>query len=405
MKITFLIHNVYGIGGTIRTTLNLAGVLADRHEVTVVSVLRHRARPRFAIDPRITVVPLVDIRPDAADTRDPLYQQPAEVFPAAEARYKQYSRLTDRRAEEYLRGCDADVVIGTRPGINVYLSRFGSPRALRIAQEHLTHDTHNKKLRAQLARDYRALDAVVTTTEADAAVYRSKMRLPGVRILAIPNGVPEPDVPLTGGTPKVIAAAGRLVRAKRFDLLIEAFSTVAVKHPDWSLRLYGTGADRERLQRLIDDRDLGGRATLMGVVSPIETAFTQASIVASASDAESFGMTLVEAMRCGVPVVATDCPLGPAEIIQDGVDGLLVPMNDERALAAALLDLIADPAARSRMGEAALASARRFDPATLSLTYDELFTGLAATRRARAWQRGQVVWRGRAGRALRLLRR
>ncbi|MFD0070335.1 glycosyltransferase family 4 protein, partial [Streptomyces sp. NPDC127574] len=95
----------------------------------------------------------------------------------------------------------------------------------------------------------------------------------------------------------------------------------------------------------------------------------------------------------------------PAEIIQDGVDGLLVPMNDERALAAALLDLIADPATRSRMGEAALASARRFDPAALSLTYDELFTGLAATRRARAWQRGQAVWRGRAGRALRLLRR
>ncbi|MFJ8988924.1 glycosyltransferase family 4 protein [Streptomyces sp. NPDC102279] len=405
MKITFLIHNVYGIGGTIRTTLNLAGALADRHEVTVVSMLRHRDRPRFAIDPRVTVVPLVDTRPGAADATDPLHQQPAEVFPVAEGRYKQYSRLTDRRAEELLRGCDADVIIGTRPGINVYLSRFGSPQALRIAQEHLTHDTHNKRLRAQLARHYRALDAVVTTTEADAAVYRSKMRLPGVRILAIPNGVPEPDLPPADGTAKVIAAAGRLVRAKRFDLLIEAFSTVAAKHPDWSLRLYGAGADRERLQRLIDDQDLGGRATLMGVVSPIETAFTQASIVASASDAESFGMTIVEAMRCGVPVVATDCPLGPAEIIQDGIDGLLIPMNDEGALAAALLDLIADPATRRRMGEAALASARRFDPAALSLTYDELFTGLTASRRARAWQRGRAVWRGRAGRALRRLRR
>lgn len=143
----------------------------------------------------------------------------------------------------------------------------------------------------------------------------------------------------------------------------------------------------------------------MGVVSPIETAFARAAIVASASDAESFGMTIVEAMRCGVPVVATDCPLGPAEIIEDGVDGLLVPMNDEHALAAALLDLIADPANRRRMGEAALASARRFDPAALSLTYVELFTGLAATRRARAWQRGRAAWRARAGRALRGLRR
>ncbi|MEV8125434.1 glycosyltransferase family 4 protein [Streptomyces sp. NPDC085944] len=405
MKITFLIHNVYGIGGTIRTTLNLAAALADRHDVTVVSMLRHRARPRFAIDPRVTLVPLVDIRPDAADVTDPLFHQPAEVFPAAEKRHKQYSRLTDRRAEEYLRDCDADVIIGTRPGVNVYLARFGSPRALRIAQEHLTHDCHGKKLRAQLARHYRTLDAVVTTTEADAAVYRAKMRLPGVRILAIPNGVPEPDVPPADGTAKVVAAAGRLVRAKGFDVLIEAFAEVAAKYPDWSLRIYGTGTDEERLQQLIDDRNLGGQATLMGVVSPIEAAFAQASIVASASDAESFGMTLVEAMRCGVPVVSTDCPLGPAEIIHDGVDGRLIPVGDRRALAATLLDLIADEPARRRMGEAALVSARRFDPVPLSHTYDELCAELAATRRSRAWQRGQAVWRGRARRVLRRLRR
>ncbi|GAA1274652.1 hypothetical protein GCM10009579_37050 [Streptomyces javensis] len=238
MKITFLIHNVYAIGGTIRTTLNLAAALADRHEVTVVSMLRHRAHPRFVIDPRVTVEPLVDIRADAADPADPLLHQPAEVFPTAEKRYKQYSRLTDQRAREYLRSCDADVIIGTRPGINVYLARFAPPRALRIAQEHLTHDMHTKKLRAQLARDYRDLDAVVTTTDADAAVYRARMRLPGVRILAVPNGVPDPGLPPTDGGAPVIAAAGRLVRAKRFDLLIEAFTDVAAKHPDWSLRIY-----------------------------------------------------------------------------------------------------------------------------------------------------------------------
>ncbi|CAM5499291.1 hypothetical protein SANTM175S_08219 [Streptomyces antimycoticus] len=81
MKITLLIHNVYAIGGTIRTTLNLAAALADRHEVTIVSMLRHRTRPRFVIDPRVTVVPLVDIRADAADAADPLLHQPAEVFP------------------------------------------------------------------------------------------------------------------------------------------------------------------------------------------------------------------------------------------------------------------------------------------------------------------------------------
>ncbi|MEW2398033.1 glycosyltransferase family 4 protein [Streptomyces sp. NPDC046862] len=405
MKITFLIHNVYGIGGTIRTTLNLAAALADDHEMTIVSVLRHRARPRFAIDPRVTVVPLVDIRADTGDAADPLLHQPARVFPAAEKRYKQYSRLTDQRAEEYLRGCEADVLIGTRPGVNVYLARFGPSRALRIAQEHLTHDSHSKKLRAHLARRYRALDAVVTTTEADAAVYRRRMRLPGVRVQAIPNSVPDPGLPPADGTPKVIAAAGRLVRAKRFDLLIEAFAEVALKYPDWTLRIYGAGTDQRRLKQLIDQQGLDGQAMLMGAVFPIEAEFAKASIVASASEAESFGMTLVEAMRCGVPVVATDCPLGPAEIIHDGVDGRLVPMGDRQALTAALCDLIADEPLRRRMGEAARTSAARFDPVRIADAYEELFADLAATRRVRAWQRSRARWRGRAGRALRRLRR
>jgi glycosyltransferase involved in cell wall biosynthesis len=405
MKIAFLIHNVYGIGGTVRTTLNLATALADHHDVTIVSMLRHREHPRFAIDSRIRVIHLVDTRSDSADAADPLVGEPAEIFPRSESRYRQYSRLTDRRAEEYLRTCDADVIIGTRPGVNVYLASFAPQRTLRIAQEHLTHDSHSKRLRAELARHYRALDAVVTVTEADAAVYRAKMRLPGVRVIAIPNSVPETAVPPSDGTAKVIAAAGRLVRSKRFDLLIEAFTEVAAKHADWRLRIYGGGEDHKRLQQLIHTNGLGEQAALMGIRSPIEAEFAKASIVAVASDAESFGMTIVEAMRCGVPVVSTDCPLGPAEIIHDGVDGRRVPVGDHRAMAAALLDLIADEPARRRMGKAALAAARRYDPALVARIYDEFFAELGATRRSRAWQRRQAGWRGRLRRIRRMVRR
>ncbi|MFB7223193.1 glycosyltransferase [Streptomyces sp. NPDC056227] len=207
----------------------------------------------------MTLVPLVDLRKETADA-DPRLHQPAEAFPAAEKRYKRYSRLTDLRAEEYLRTCDADVIIGTRPGINVYLALFTPHHALRIAQEHLTHDTHSKRLRSQNARHYRDLDAVITTTEADATAYRTGMRLPGVHIQTIANSVPEPHVSPTRGSTQVIAAAGRLVRAKRFDLLIEAFTKVAAQRPDWSLRIYGTGTDKDRLQELINDRGLAGRA-------------------------------------------------------------------------------------------------------------------------------------------------
>ncbi|MEU9121963.1 glycosyltransferase family 4 protein [Streptomyces sp. NPDC048506] len=410
MKITLLLHNAYAIGGTIRTTFNLAAALADRHEVEIVSMMRHREVPRFTVDPRVRLVPLVDTRVGSEDMADPRFGEPARDFPLTEKRHHQYNRLIDVRAAEFLRTTDADVLIGTRPGINVYLARFGPRRALRIAQEHLRHDAHGKQLRAELARYYRTLDALVTTTEADAAVYRRRMPLPGVRVLAVPNIVPAPAGPPSPGTAKVISAAGRLVRGKRFDLLIEAFSAVTVKHPDWRLRIHGGGAERERLQGLIDGLGLSGRAELTGPRSPIEAEFVKASIVASASDAESFGMTLVEAMRCGVPVVSTDCPLGPAEIIEDGVDGLLVPAGDGRALAAGLLDLIEDPERRRTMAEAAVASARRYDPEPIAERYDLLFRELRSTRTSRAWRRtaGRTRARARAlarGLARRALRR
>ncbi|SEB52740.1 Glycosyltransferase involved in cell wall bisynthesis [Streptomyces sp. 2224.1] len=401
MKITLLLHNAYAIGGTVRTTFNLAAALADRHDVEIVSMLRHREVPRFTVDPRVRLVPLVDTRVGSEDMADPLFGEPARDFPLAEKRHHQYSRLTDVRAAEFLRTTEADVLIGTRPGINVYLARFGPRRALRIAQEHLRHDAHSKRLRAELARHYRTLDALVTTTEADAAVYRSRMPLPGVRVLAVPNIVPAPDGPPSEGTSKVIAAAGRLVRGKRFDLLIEAFSAVAAKHPDWRLRIHGGGAERAQLQGLIDGLGLNGQAELTGPRSPIEAEFAKASIVASASDAESFGMTLVEAMRCGVPVVSTDCPLGPAEIIHDGTDGLLVPRGDGRAMAGALLRLIEDPQRRRDMAGAALESSHRYDPEPIAERYELLFQELRSTRAARAWRRTLARARAVARRVVR----
>ncbi|MFS8204794.1 glycosyltransferase family 4 protein [Streptomyces sp. CWNU-52B] len=417
MKVVFLLHNAYAIGGTVRTTLNLATALADRHDVEIVSMRRHRDEPRFTVDPRITVVPLVDERDGSEDLTDPDYARPATDFPDSDKRYAQYTRLTDLRARAYLTACDADVVIGTRPGVNVYVSLFAPRQALRIAQEHLRHDAHTKRLRSVLARHYRRLDAVVTTTEADAEVYRRRMTLPGVRVAAVPNIVPAPEGvtrdeatdettgETTGETSKVVVAAGRLVPGKRFDLLIEAFSAVASKEPDWRLRIYGGGPQRDHLQDLVDGLGLSGHIRLMGPRTPMEAEFAKAALVVSASDAESFGMTLVEAMRCGVPVISTDCPLGPAEIITEGVDGRLVPVGDSRALAEAMLDLITDGPLRRTMGRAALASSRRYDAEPILDRYEALFAELAATRGSRARARGRVRAAGWVRRQARRLRR
>lgn len=382
MRISILIHNAYGVGGTIRTTYNLAGAMAERHEVEIVSVFRHRDTPVFTLDPRVGLRHLVDLRrkSDTCDLGDPLYGRPSSVFPSGENRYEQYNALTDQRIAAYLESLDADVVIGTRPGLNVHIALQAPRHVVRVAQEHLTLETHSVPLILTLRRLYPRLDAVTTTTEADAAAYRRRLRLPGVRVVTLPNSVPDPGVAPSTLDAKYVVAVGRLAPVKRYGDLIRAFVKVSAERPDWGLRLYGTGGQREKLKRLIEGLDIGDRVTMMGTASPIEPEMAKASLLAVSSSMESFGMTIVEAMRVGLPVVSTDCPLGPGEIISDGVDGLLVPPRDVDALAAGILRLINDDELRHRMGEAALEKGARYDPARIADACEALLEELIARR-------------------------
>ncbi|KAB1977397.1 glycosyltransferase family 4 protein [Streptomyces triticiradicis] len=418
MKISFLIHSAYGIGGTITTTFNLARALAARHEVEIVSVLRNREHPLLSLDPRVSLRSLVDLR---REKEHPSHLRPARVFPRAEYRYREYSELTDRRIGEWLAGTDADVVIGTRPGLNVHLALQAPRHVARIGQEHLTLDRHPPRLRSALRRAYRRLDTLTTVTEADAAAYRRRMHLPGVRVEALPNSVPDPVLPPADGTAKVIVAAGRLVPVKRYDLLIEAFALIAADCPGWQLRIYGKGEEHDRLRRLVTDLGLYDRVLLMGAVTLMEAEWVKGSIAVAASDSEAFGMTIVEAMSCGLPVVSTDCPHGPGEIIEDGVDGRLVPVGDRDALGAALREAVRDDEWRLRAGRAARKNARRFAPGPVVTQAERLLTEVVAARRAgrpvlreRPGARRALVGRGfairdiargAAGRVLRALRR
>ncbi|MGW6539518.1 glycosyltransferase [Streptomyces sp. NPDC055051] len=382
MRISFLLHNGYHWGGTIRTTFTLAEQLAERHEVEIVSVFRHCDRPRLGLPSGVTLRHLVDLREDGPeyDGDHPDFHRPARVFPRGDGRWKQYSALTDARIGDHLRGVEADVLVGTRPGLNVHLARQAGPGPVRVAQEHLILDGHSRRLRRDIAHEYALLDLVTTVTEADARAYR-RLRLPaGVRVESVPNSVPAATVPPADPSAKVVVAAGRLTRVKRFDVLVDAFAEVAADHPDWSLRIYGSGDAvqdlRGSLARRIEERGLGARVSLMGQVHPMEPEWAKGSIAAVTSEREAFGMTIVEAMRCGLPVVATDCPHGPREIVEDGVDGRLVPVGDAGALARALRELMDDEELRGKAGRAALAAAERFDPAVVAARHEELWTGL-----------------------------
>ena len=385
--IRYLIANAYGAGGTIRTTLGMANHLAAEHDVEVVSVFRHRDEPAFAFDPAVRVRVLTDLS-DAAG-RSPwtaasrpvrawAQARPSRLIDANDRRHQRFSLLTDATLLRFLRSVRDGVLVSTRPGLNLAVARFVRPSVVRVGQEHMhlrRHLKHRPELHEAIAAHYGRLDAVVTLTRADAKRYRTLLGS-ATRTVAIPNAVPPPGVQ-AGLDSNVVVAAGRLTGQKGFDRLIRAFRRVADKRPDWQLRIFGQGEGQQALQALIDDLDLGGNVRLMGFTNRLPQEMADASIYALSSRFEGFPMVLLEAMACGLPPVSFDCPTGPRDLIDDGVDGLLIRNGDVDAFAAGLLRLIDDDATRRAMGAAALDKSRQFTPTAIGQRWIDLFTVLA----------------------------
>ena len=140
-----------------------------------------------------------------------------------------------------------------------------------------------------------------------------------------------------------IIAAGRLVPQKNYDMLIEAFRLFSFYHPDFSLTICGEGNLRNNIESLVKDLGLVGKVILMGQVENPHYMIYNSSIFALSSDHEGMPNALLEAMALGVPSVATDCPSGgPAEIILNNINGILVPVGDATAMADAFRRIVND---------------------------------------------------------------
>jgi len=142
---------------------------------------------------------------------------------------------------------------------------------------------------------------------------------------------------------KIIISAGRLKAVKNYPLLINAFNNISNEFPEWKLIILGEGDKRAELEALIEKLKLQSRVELPGMVSSIGPYLDKSSIFCLTSLTEGFGNVIIEAMHHKLPVISTDCPTGPAEIIKHGTNGLLVPNNDLNGLTKQLRTLILDP--------------------------------------------------------------
>lgn len=199
--------------------------------------------------------------------------------------------------------------------------------------------------------------------------------------------VPNPVVPPAARTAaparnaNVILAMGRLTAQKGFDMLLKAFAAAAAGFPEWSLVIWGEGDHRGALEALRDELGLHGRAFFPGLTPEPFEEMRQADLFILSSRFEGFPNVLCEALACGLPVVAFDCPHGPGELVRDGVDGMLVPPGDVQALAAALRGLMWDAPARRRLAARAPEVVERFGLEKVMGTWDVVIREVLGGRR------------------------
>ena len=197
-------------------------------------------------------------------------------------------------------------------------------------------------------------DCVVALTEGDAEEWRHFHH----NVVVIPNMLHPCKVEPSSLTSKRVIWVGRFDYQKRAEVAIDIWKHVVNRYPDWSLDIYGEGEYESEIALMASSTR---NVFLHKPTSRIFDCYSNSSILISTSLFEPFGLVIAEAMSCGLPVVAFDCPYGPAAIINEGVNGFLIPSDNMHFFADKLSLLMEDTSLRKQMGQAALDSSDRFN--------------------------------------------
>ena len=239
------------------------------------------------------------------------------------------------------------------------------------------HKLLAKIWRRKQEKDVSHLDGLVLLTRQDAESWRDV-----TRTYVIPNSLPFYPDRISKCDNKRAICVGRLNEQKGYEYLIDAWSIVAKKHPDWRLDVFGAGEIKTELQQMINSKGINMSFILNEPVSNIMEEYLESSLYIMSSRYEGFGMVLIEAMACGVPCVSFDCPFGPSDIISNGEDGYIVEYLNSQALADGICKLIEDEELRKEMGRKGRTNVLRFSREHVMQQWVDLFDSLLKGKEA-----------------------
>jgi GalNAc-alpha-(1->4)-GalNAc-alpha-(1->3)-diNAcBac-PP-undecaprenol alpha-1,4-N-acetyl-D-galactosaminyltransferase len=336
MKITLVIYSLFG-GGAERVATNKVNYWVERGwDVTLLTWSAPTAAPAYHLDERVKLQQL------------DLARESRNWFEGLAANLWRLPRL-----REAILATEPDVAIGLMNSVNV--TTIMATRGTGIPTIVCEHTypgwdgDRNAAWSFLMSVTYKMADRVTVLTQNALPFYPSSK---GYRTVVMPNPVLTPQLapqPESLLPPNTIVAVGRLNQIKGFDLLITAFARIRDRFPDWQLYILGEGRERSALETLTTELGLQGVVHLPGRVDNVNDYLAQAELFVMSSRGEGFPMALCEAMAVGLPAISFDCLSGPADIIIDGVDGLLIPPEDVDALARSMADLLADPDRRHKL--------------------------------------------------------
>lgn len=215
-------------------------------------------------------------------------------------------------------------------------------------------------------------DVVVTLTKDDALNWRKAKR-----VETIPNFSAMTISGYSNGENKRIIAVGRLEWQKGFDRLLDIWSIVSKKNPDWQLNIYGEGALEAELKNIIQEAGLRN-VSIHPYTHHISQEYATSSICVLTSRYEGFSLVLLEAMRHGVPCVTFDCPYGPKDLVDQGKCGYVIENGNINQFAEKLCYLIDNPELRKQYAAEAINKAQTYQVETIMNQWKQLFESIVS---------------------------
>ena len=371
MKILYLTDSLAIWGGIERVLSDKMNYLVREYgyEIYVVTADQGAHPVPFPLDVRIHVKDL-NIR---------FHQQYAYSGLRRLLKYRELEKLFRKRLKSYVDEVKPDVISCIRDGYASAVLSFNSSFPVIFESHAMYKDVEfenstflHRLVTYFIRRKFRKLDCLVTLTQGDADDWKCVCH----NLRVIPNVVHlNENGRYSQCNTKDVVLAGRFDVQKDHATMLDVWEKVQFRHPDWTLHMYGNGELKSFCEQEVARRGLNVR--IYAAVSDIFEKYLDSSMLVMSSLYEPFGLVLVEAMSCGLPVIAFDCPYGPADIISDGVDGFLVENRDVDAFADRVCQLIEDKDLRQRMGIAAVSSAQRYRSDVIMPIWKELFESLS----------------------------